>query len=208
VGVSAVDLAENFNERAAGFLPGLLGVRFLSATPDRIEAELAVRDELCTVPGVLHGGAVMAFADTLGAHGTALNLPQGAGTTTIESKTNFFAPAVAGTTIRGESLPLHRGKRTMVWQTRVTAEDGRLIALVVQTQMVLEPRRDPGELLQSLFSGKAPVDKRALLAQLERGGGAVYRALAAEAEDEATRRAMLEAAEREEQNANMLDSRE
>ena len=118
----------------------LLGIRLLSATPERVTAELVVREDLCTNPAVLHGGALMAFADTLGACATALNLPEGAGTTTLESKTNFFAPAPIGTKVIGECLPLHRGKRTMVWQTRVLSEEGRLIGLVTQTQMVLEPR--------------------------------------------------------------------
>jgi 1,4-dihydroxy-2-naphthoyl-CoA hydrolase len=115
----------------------LIGLRFLSATSDRVTAELLVREDLCTRPAVLHGGALMAFADTLGACATVLNLPEGASTTTIESKTNFFAPAPAGTKVTGECLPLHRGKRTMVWQTRVTSETGRLIAMITQTQMVL-----------------------------------------------------------------------
>ncbi len=118
----------------------LLGIRLLSATSERVTAELVVREDLCTNPAVLHGGALMAFADTLGACATALNLPAGAGTTTLESKTNFFAPAPVGTKVIGECLPLHRGKRTMVWQTRVLSEEGRLIGLVTQTQMVLEPR--------------------------------------------------------------------
>ena len=98
-----------------------------------------MREELCTVPGVMHGGAIMGFADTLGAVGTALNLPRGSSTTTIESKTNFFAPAPTGATIFGECTPLHLGKKTMVWQTRVSVGD-KLVALVTQTQMVLEPR--------------------------------------------------------------------
>jgi 1,4-dihydroxy-2-naphthoyl-CoA hydrolase len=119
----------------------LLGIQFLSATPIRVTAELFVRDDLCTRPAVLHGGAIMAFADTLGACATALNLPEGAGTTTIESKTNFLAPAPAGTKVAGECMPLHRGKRTMVWQTRITSAEGRLIAVVTQTQLVLEPVR-------------------------------------------------------------------
>jgi 1,4-dihydroxy-2-naphthoyl-CoA hydrolase len=119
----------------------VLGVKFLSASPECVTAEITVRDDLCTRPAVLHGGAIMAFADTLGACGTVLNLPQGAGTTTIESKTNFLAPAAVGTKVIGECTALHRGKRTMVWQTRITAaEGGRLIAIVTQTQMVLEPR--------------------------------------------------------------------
>jgi 1,4-dihydroxy-2-naphthoyl-CoA hydrolase len=116
----------------------LLGVRILSAAPERLTAEMVVRESLCTLPPVLHGGAVMAFADSLGAYATMLNLPEGASTTTIESKTNFFAPAPAGTTVTGECAPLHRGRRTMVWQTRITNAEGRLLALVTQTQMVLE----------------------------------------------------------------------
>lgn len=115
----------------------MLGIRFVSAAPERVQAEMEVCAELCTNPPVLHGGAMMAFADTLGACATILNLPAGAGTTTIESKTNFFAPAPVGTKVTGECVPLHRGKRTMVWQTRVTSTEGRLLALVTQTQMVL-----------------------------------------------------------------------
>jgi uncharacterized protein (TIGR00369 family) len=118
----------------------LLGIRYLSAAKERVTAELAVREELCTRPAVLHGGAIMAFADTLGAAATILNLPEGAGTTTLESKTNFLAPAPVGGTVLGETTPVHRGKRTMVWQTRVTTGEGRLVALVTQTQMVLEPK--------------------------------------------------------------------
>jgi len=117
----------------------LLGVRYAEAAPDRLVAELDVREALCTVPPICHGGVLMAFADTLGAMATGLNLRPGQGTTTLESKTNFFAPALAGATIRGECTPLHRGRRTMVWQTRITNSEGRLLALVTQTQMVLEP---------------------------------------------------------------------
>ncbi len=126
-------------ERMKGLFPGLLGIRLVEVSPEGVKAELTVREELCTVPGIMHGGAIMGFADTLGAVATVLNLPQGAGTTTIESKTNFFAPATVGATIVGECTPLHRGKTTMVWQTRVTVA-GKLVALITQTQMVLEPR--------------------------------------------------------------------
>ena len=118
----------------------LLGITILSVSPERVEATLEVRDDLCTRPPVLHGGAIMAFADTLGAIATVANLPQGAGTTTIESKTNFFAAVAAGETARAECTPLHRGKTTMVWQTRITRADGRLAAVVTQTQLVLAPR--------------------------------------------------------------------
>ena len=115
----------------------LLGIQILESTPEKIVAELLVRDDLCTQPAVLHGGAAMALADTLGALATVQNLPPGAGTTTVESKTNFLAPAPAGTTVRAECTPIHRGKRTQVWQTRISTREGRLVALVTQTQLVL-----------------------------------------------------------------------
>jgi uncharacterized protein (TIGR00369 family) len=115
----------------------LMGVEFVSAAPDKVVARLTVRDDLCTIPAVLHGGAVMAFADTLGGAATMLNLPEGKWTTTVESKTNFLAPAPAGSVVTGECTPVHRGKRTMVWQTRITNAEGRLVALVTQTQMVV-----------------------------------------------------------------------
>ena len=115
----------------------LLGIRYTAAAPDRVVAEMPVREDLCTTPAVAHGGAIMAFADTLGAAGTILNLPAGAGTTTIESKTNFIAAAPLGAVLNGESTPVHRGRRTMVWQTRITTAEGKLVALVTQTQMVL-----------------------------------------------------------------------
>lgn len=129
--------AETIQKGFAGFFPEMLGIRIVEATPERVLAEMLVRDEMCTVPGILHGGAVMAFADTVGAVGTVLNLPDGAGTTTLESKTNFFVPGPVGATITAESLPLHRGRRTMVWQTNVRSAEGKLIAQVTQTQMVL-----------------------------------------------------------------------
>ena len=121
--------------------PDLLGLKFVAATKEMVRAELVVRPEICTRPATIHGGAIMAFADTLGAAGTVVNLPAGHSTTTIESKTNFVAGAPVGTTIIGEATPIHRGKRTQVWQTRITrANDGGLVAIVTQTQMVLEPR--------------------------------------------------------------------
>ena len=124
------------NQSLAGTLPGLLGMRFVEARPERVVAELAIRDDLRTVGGALHGGTLMAFADTVGAAATIINLPPGASTTTLESKTNFFAAGRSGI-VRAEATPLHRGKRTMVWQTRVTDEAGRLLSLTIQTQMVL-----------------------------------------------------------------------
>jgi uncharacterized protein (TIGR00369 family) len=128
---------ELFNERMAGTLSTLLGLRVVEATPDRVVAELTIRDELRTVGGALHGGTLMALADTVGAAATVVNLPPGAaGTTTLESKTNFFAAGRSGV-VRAEATPLHKGKRTQVWQTRVTDESGRLLSLTIQTQMVL-----------------------------------------------------------------------
>jgi 1,4-dihydroxy-2-naphthoyl-CoA hydrolase len=124
------------SEQFKGTLGELLGIRFVEGSVDRLVAELSYRAELTTVGGSLHGGTLMAFADTVGAAATVLNLPPGAGTTTLESKTNFFAAGRAGT-IRAEATPLHRGKRTMVWQTRITDEGGRLLSLTIQTQMVL-----------------------------------------------------------------------
>ncbi|MYJ57919.1 MAG: PaaI family thioesterase, partial [Chloroflexi bacterium] len=97
---------EPFRQGFRGLLPEHLGVRLVSVEPDLIVAEIDVTRELCTAPGLMHGGAIMAFADTLGAVGTSANLPPGAGTTTIESKTNFFRGGVEGTTLRGECRPM------------------------------------------------------------------------------------------------------
>jgi len=134
------DALETLQRTTEGLFPGLLGVRFVAASRDRVVAELEVKRALCTLPGRVHGGALMAFADTLGAYGAVLNLPEGAGTTTLESKTNFFAAGPEGATLTGEATPLHIGGRTMVWQTRISAGE-ELVALVTQTQMVLAPRR-------------------------------------------------------------------
>lgn len=118
----------------------LMGVEISEAGAERVVGTLRVRPDLCTAGGALHGGAVMAFADSLGAVGGFLSLPAGAsGTTTLESKTNFLGAAKVGAIVRGETTPVHRGKRTSVWQTRVTTEDGKPVALVIQTQMALFP---------------------------------------------------------------------
>jgi len=115
----------------------LLGAELVSATLDRIEARLRVREDMGNGSGITHGGVYMSFADYLGAIGTVVNLPKGARTTTMESKTNFFRPAKAGDVITGVSTPMHKGRRTMVWQTRLTGEDGKLLAVITQTQMVI-----------------------------------------------------------------------
>jgi uncharacterized protein (TIGR00369 family) len=118
-------------------LAKLIGVEIVEATPAKVVGRLKVRPEICTTFDTLHGGAIMAFADTLGATGAFLNLPEGAGTTTIESKTNFVGSAKVGSTVTAESTPVHIGRSTSIWTTRVVREDGRLVAVVTQTQMVL-----------------------------------------------------------------------
>jgi uncharacterized protein (TIGR00369 family) len=119
----------------------LLGLRITHVSLDKLEAELPIREELGNRNGVLHGGAVMAFADNLGGTATFINLPDGARTTTIESKTNFFAAIQIGDVARAQTTPLHRGRTTMVWQTRVTRGDGKLASLTTQTQMVIWPEK-------------------------------------------------------------------
>jgi uncharacterized protein (TIGR00369 family) len=120
----------------------LLGTRIVELSPDRIVAELPVGEVLGNVNGVMHGGALMAMADNLGGRATGLNLPPGGRTTTIESKTNFFAAIPVGDVAHAECTPLHRGRTTMVWQTRITrGSDGRLAALVTQTQLVIAPEQ-------------------------------------------------------------------
>ena len=118
----------------------LMGVRLVEAAPSRVVAELFVRDDLCTANAILHGGAIMAFADSLGAVAAMLNLPAGASTTTLESKTNFVGAVRAGDTARGVCEPIHVGRATMVWQTKITRGDGKLAAIVTQTQMTLATR--------------------------------------------------------------------
>jgi len=119
-------------------LPRWMGITVTVAEPERIVAELTVREELCTSGDMMHGGAIMAFADTVGALGAIANLREGQGTTTLESKTNFFAGSSVGARLIAEASPLHRGRRTQVWETRITNEQGRLVAKVTQTQMVLQ----------------------------------------------------------------------
>lgn len=121
-------------------LARLMGIRLVEQSPDKVVAEMTVREDLCTTNSILHGGAYMAFADTIGAVATVLNLPPGAGTTTVESKTNFISAIRAGEIARAECTPVHRGKTTQVWTTRILRPDGKLAAIVTQTQMVLAPR--------------------------------------------------------------------
>ena len=132
-----MNLASSIQEQVKGLLPDLLGIEFTDVTPDKVVARLAVRKDLCTVGDNLHGGAIMAFADTLGAVAAILNMPQGSRTTTIESKTNFIGSAPAGTRVTGESVPVHKGRTTVVCQTTIRSEAGKLVALVTQTQLVI-----------------------------------------------------------------------
>lgn len=117
--------------------PRLMGMEVLEADKAHVKGRLSVRPDLCTAGHILHGGAIMAFADSLGAIGAFLNLPQGAGTTTIESKTNFIGSAKEGSVVVAEATPIHIGRRSSVWQTKIMREDGKLVAIVTQTQMVL-----------------------------------------------------------------------
>ncbi len=117
--------------------PGLMGIQLMEVTPERVVATMEVRPDLCTTGKVLHGGAIMAFADTLGAVATIANLPKDTRTTTIESKTNFLRAAPEGSRITAECTAFHRGKTTMVWQTQIKTDTGKLCAVVTQTQLVL-----------------------------------------------------------------------
>jgi len=131
------NLAAEMHAWGKGLLPELMGIEFSDVTPDKVVARLAVRKDLCTIGDNLHGGAIMAFADTLGAVAAILNMPKGSRTTTIESKTNFIRGAPAGTRITGESVAVHKGRTTVVCQTTIRTEEGKLVALVTQTQLVI-----------------------------------------------------------------------
>jgi uncharacterized protein (TIGR00369 family) len=115
-----------------------VGIHFVEATPDRVIAEMQVEADMCNNMKSLHGGAMMSLADTAGAMSTAVTLTEGQGTTTIESKSNFFAPVALGDVAVAEAIPLHKGRTTYVWETRITRKsDGRLAALITQTQLIL-----------------------------------------------------------------------
>ena len=198
------DTAAALTKTMKGLFPERLDLKITEASPDEIVGTIRVENGHCTMPGVMHGGAIMAMADTLGAYGTVMNLPQGAGTTTIESKTNFFNRATTGETVTGVSTPLHKGRRTMVWRTEVRREDDKLVAVVTQTQMVLEAQLSPEQQMGALFGGDEG-DNQALLAKLERSGGDLYRSWAANASSDEDRAALLEGAEREDLNAELLE---
>jgi 1,4-dihydroxy-2-naphthoyl-CoA hydrolase len=193
------------NDSMKGLFPEHLGVRLVEASPERLVGELRVEEHHCTMPGVLHGGVIMALADTLGAYATAIHLPAGARTTTIESKTNFFAATGSGEILRAETLPLHRGRRTMVWQTTLTNGEGAVAARVTQTQLVIPPKRSAEEQLGELFRDQPPEQAKALLVRLERAAAGIYEALAAGADDASEREILLANARREHENADALE---
>ena len=132
-----LDLAQ-IQHLLAPLFPGLMGVQITEAALDRVRARMLVRPDLCTGGGILHGGAIMAFADTLGAVGTVLNLAAGKRTTTTDSSTKFIAGAKVGSTVTADCVALHRGRTTLVWQTSLFNADGKLCAVVTQTQLVLD----------------------------------------------------------------------
>lgn len=136
--VTSMPSPEQIQKILDPLFPGLMGVRVVTLEPERVVAELEVRSDLCTAGGILHGGAYMAFADTLGAVGTIVNLAQGKRTTTTDSSTKFIGGAKVNTTVVGESVALHRGRTTMVWQTTIRSQEGKLCAVVTQTQLVLD----------------------------------------------------------------------
>lgn len=129
---------EALQQRLDPLFPGLMGVRVVELTPERVVGEMVVRPDLCTAGNILHGGACMAFADTLGAVGTVVNMPRGKRTTTTDSSTKFIGAAKVDTTVVGECVALHRGRTTMVWQTSIRSAEGKLCAVVTQTQLILD----------------------------------------------------------------------
>jgi uncharacterized protein (TIGR00369 family) len=185
--------------------PKNLGMRITGADSDRVTAELIVTEDICTTGHTLHGGAAMTMADFLGASATFLNLPPGAGTTTLESKTNFIGSARVGEKVLATCEPVHKGRSTHVWRTTLKREDGKVIAIVTQTQMVLNGPKSNEEMLTGLFAGKTLAEQKALLAQLERAGAGLYEAFAAQEADPARRKALLNAAQREIDNAVVLE---
>jgi uncharacterized protein (TIGR00369 family) len=132
-----MDLRERLQTALQSIFPSVLEIELVETSAERVVGHLVVRRPLCNLAGVLHGGALMSFADTLGGLACFLNLPRDARTTTIESKTNFVRAAKEGTRLVGESTPLHLGRTTMVWQTRIFTESGALCAIVTQTQLVV-----------------------------------------------------------------------
>lgn len=133
------NLADAFNESNAPFAR-MIGVRMTNVTKERLEAELLVTPEHCTMPATMHGGAMMAFADNMGGCGAFLNMPEGMMTTTVESKTNFLRPIPVGQKAIAVTEPVHIGRSLQVWKTEIRREDGKVAAIVTQTQMIMPMR--------------------------------------------------------------------
>jgi 1,4-dihydroxy-2-naphthoyl-CoA hydrolase len=133
------NLAAAFNENNAQFAR-MIGVKMTFVTKERLEAELLVTPDHCTIPATMHGGAMMAFADNMGGCGAFLNMPEGMMTTTVESKTNFLRPVPVGQKALAVTTPVHMGKSLQVWKTEISREDGKLAAIVTQTQMIMPMR--------------------------------------------------------------------
>ncbi len=131
---------DELNEHAVP-LARTLGIVMVEAGPERVVAEMTVREEICTLGNTLHGGAMMSLADIAGATGAFLSLPEGSiGTTTTESKTNMISSPPMGTKVIATATPVHKGRTSQVWQTRIEREDGKLVALTTQTQLNMWPK--------------------------------------------------------------------
>ncbi|MEO1242458.1 MAG: PaaI family thioesterase [Pseudomonadota bacterium] len=130
------ELTAAYNENNAPFAK-LMGVVMTLVTKDRIEGEVQVTKDHCTIPDVMHGGAIMAFADNMGGIGAFVNMPQGAMTTTVESKTNFLRPIPIGQTAKAVATPINIGRQLHVWRTEIFRDDGKLAAVVTQTQIIM-----------------------------------------------------------------------
>jgi 1,4-dihydroxy-2-naphthoyl-CoA hydrolase len=148
-----MDMMTHFKENPLPFAK-LLGIDLVSVASERVLAHMTVRDDLCTQPAVLHGGAIMAFADTLGALGSMANLDPGVSTVTIYSHTNFVGPAPLAVRLIAEATPVHLGRRVMVWQTRMTTQDGTLVAVTTQGQLLVTPGGEPASRGSSLQAEK------------------------------------------------------
>lgn len=134
------NLAAAFNSSNAPFAK-MIGVTLTLVTKDRLEGELLVTENHCTIPATMHGGAMMAFADNMGGCGAFLNMPEGMMTTTVESKTNFLRPVPVGEKALAVTEPVHIGRTLQVWKTEIRREDGKVAAIVTQTQMIMPMRR-------------------------------------------------------------------
>jgi uncharacterized protein (TIGR00369 family) len=132
------DLLARLNGDVPGTFAAILGLRFVEADLDHVVAEMRAATNHISRKNVVHGGVLMAIADTVGGFSTRINLLPGQGTTTIESKTNFLRAATPGATLRARADALHKGRTTMVWQTIIRDDNGRAISITTQTQMVIK----------------------------------------------------------------------